>query len=81
MGFVITSLSAIVAIDPNSGDEGVWGFNDGVSWIPMVCADEERLKIILPMAENMAKQYGLEYKVVQFSIREDVTKAAKEKFL
>lgn len=73
-GFVIKNLVAICSKDDGKGDEGIMAFMmpDG-SWMPMVAADEVRLKQLVPMAEQVKKQTGVDYQVLRFSVREDIT--------
>jgi hypothetical protein len=78
--FVITKVTAFVAIDPQNGDEGIIGFKSLDGWMPLICADEERIKHMLPIAEEIRAATGKDYKIIQFSIREDVTDEVKEKY-
>lgn len=75
MNFKITSISVIMAIDPLTGDEGVWGFKSDGHLVPMVCADEERLSYIYPIAIEMSKEIGVAFRVLQFDGRKDITEA------
>lgn len=79
--FKMTVLTAIVGEDDN-GEEGVWGFLDPVNrtWIAMISADEERMKIIYPQALAMSKDSGRPFKVLQFSVRTDITQEVREKY-
>lgn len=79
--FKITTITAIVGVDPVTGDEGIWGMKDGQVWVPMVFADATRIKQLLPIAEKMSKAYKLPYKVLQFSKREDITAEAIKEHL
>jgi len=75
MGFVIKEMFAFVAIDPGDaeGDEGVLGFQEhGGSWIPMVGADLKRVESLRPVADEMAKQLGITYKIKKFIYTEDL---------
>lgn len=81
MPFKITKVSAIVGIDPTNGDEGIWGFMGPQGWMPMVVADEVRMRLIIPVAEEMSKASGIPYRVVQFSTMTDVTEETKKKYL
>lgn len=71
----MTSITVIMGVDPATGDEGVWGFSSEGQWIPMVCADENRLRDIYPIAVEMSKEIGVAFRVVQFDKRNDVTEA------
>lgn len=52
--------------------EGVCGARFGQNWVPLVAADEARLKSILPIARGIAKENGMKLKLVKYSVREDV---------
>ncbi len=80
--FTITKVTAFVAIDPKDGDEGIMAFEgpDGLM-MPLLCADEPRIKSMLPMAEIISARTGCKYRIIQFSVREDVTDLVKEKYL
>ena len=70
----MTSLTAIVGIDPATGDEGVWGFQASPGmWLPMICADEERFNSILPQAIAMAKAENKSFRVFRFDNKVDIT--------
>lgn len=76
--FTIPKVTAFVAIDPQNGDEGVMAFNSGsTGWMPLICADEKRTKQMLPIAEEISAATGQQYKIIQFSTREDVTDQIK----
>lgn len=79
--FVITKVTAFVAIDPNDGDEGVIGFKTDNGWLPLICADEDRIKQMFPIAEKLRTDTGQDYSIIQFSVREDVTDEVKAKYL
>lgn len=80
--FVITKVTAFVAIDPENGDEGVMAFMaPGGQWMPLVCADEARIESMITFAEDIYAHTGLPYQIIQFSVREDVTDQVKEKYL
>ena len=71
-----------MAIDPKDGDEGIMAFEgaNGVM-MPLVCADEARIESMLPFAEDIRAHTGCQYRIIQFSTREDVTDQVKEKYL
>jgi hypothetical protein len=79
--FIITKVTAFVGIDPNNGDEGVFGFKGEDGWIPLICADECKIESMLPIAEQIAAATGRSYRIIQFSTREDVTDQVKAKYL
>lgn len=70
---VIKSIWAYVSID-EKGEEGICGFNDPRTnqWVPMIAADEERLKSLRPFAHQIAIVTKQKVKLVKFNNREDV---------
>ena len=72
MPFTITEIKAYVSVD-EGGEEGVCAMlgNDGM-WLPMICADDRRLGLLRPLAEQLAKSTGKPIKVLRFSQREEV---------
>ena len=66
-GFRITSLRAWTSIDPEDGDEGIAAFMEGNVWIPMVAADEERLRALYPMVERLAAATGRPFWLREFT--------------
>lgn len=73
-GFVIKDIWAFVAVDPKDGDEGICSFQmfDGdVHW-PLVAADQTRVEQWRPIAQGIAKQAGVEVKLVRFTTRVEV---------
>lgn len=79
--FVITKVTAFVAVDPKDGDEGVMAFQSDSGWMPLICADETRIKQMLPIAEQISAATGTEYRILQFTTREDVTDKVKIKYV
>ncbi len=77
--FKITTITAFIAVDED-GDEGVMGVLNGDQWIPLICADEERIRILFPVAENIARVKNIPYRVIQLSVRTDVTDEIKAKY-
>lgn len=76
--FMITKVTAFVAIDPVDGDEGVMAFKTPGGWMPLVCADEPRIQQMLAIAAEISEATGVPYRIVQFSTREDVTDQVKK---
>ena len=79
MAFTITKLTAFVAIDEDN-EEGIMGFRSADGWMPLVCANEARVKSMYPVAEQISKVSGKSYRILQFSQRKDVTEEIKNKF-
>jgi hypothetical protein len=69
----IQSIWAYVSVN-EKGEEGVCGFNDPRTnqWLPMIAADEERLKCLKPFAHQIAVVTKQKVKLVKFHTREDV---------
>ena len=80
MGFEIKTITAFIHKDENN-IEGVLAFYDGRGWLPLVCADETRIKQMFFAAEEMKAISGRDYRIVQFSVRTDITEQVKEKYL
>jgi hypothetical protein len=77
----IDTLTAYVATgEDGQDDEGVMAyFQPGHGWIPMVGADMDRVRALLPIAEKVAAAAGKPYRVLEFSVRRDVTAEVKAK--
>lgn len=71
-GFRIKSLHAICAIDPDNDSEGIGGFMTRNGPIPMIAADPVRLEQLEELAQEMSNREGIHYRVVRFSVREDL---------
>lgn len=52
--------------------EGVCGLLLNGTWVPMIAADEDRLRSLRPRAMEVAKVSGKELRLVKFSVREDL---------
>lgn len=78
-GFKIEKITAFVAID-NDDEEGIVGIQLGDIMMPMVCADEDRIAQMFVHAKNIASQTGKPIRILQFSVREDVTESVTEKY-
>lgn len=73
---VIKTITAIVSVDKD-GNEGIIGQKLGADWMPFVFADPNKIHLVLPMANEMTRQTGIPFKILQFSTREDVTEKFK----
>lgn len=71
-GFRITTIHAIIGIEPETDDEGVPGFLTKIGPIPLIAGDERRLSEITTMAQHIADTTGNTLKIVRFSVREDI---------
>jgi len=63
----IEQMFAFVSCDDEG--EGVIGFKGSDGWMPMVGADMDRVKSLLPMVVAM----GVDFKILKFEGREDIT--------
>jgi hypothetical protein len=67
----IDSIWAFVADD--EGGEGVQAapMRDG-SWVPLIAADESRLRSMKEYVQKLATQFGTPIRLIKFTMREDV---------
>lgn len=72
MPFELKTITVFAAIDKD-GDEGVMGAQIGNVFYPLVCGDEERIASLFPYAEQIKEMTGKDYKVYQFTSKNDVT--------
>lgn len=80
MNFKIEKVTCFVAVDTDSGDEGIMGFKAAGGWMPLVCADEARIAQMFAAAEHIKAVTGCDYRVIQFDNRVDVTQETKNKY-
>lgn len=69
----IETIHAFISVD-SEGDEGIVGMKnptDG-SWMPLIGADEERIKSLMPIAKQIKRLTNKKIKLIKFSIREDI---------
>lgn len=80
MAFRIETITAFVAT--TNADEGIIGFFNAKDkeWVPLVCADEKRVESVIKLAEVAKQETGHDYRILQFSVRRDVTDEIKEKY-
>lgn len=64
-------MYAFVVAD--KGGEGIMGFKAADGWMPMVGADMDRVKSLIPIAREISKVTGLPFKILKFSNRVDIT--------
>jgi hypothetical protein len=70
----IDAIWAFVSVDPGDGNEGVLSgplLGPG-SLVPLIAADEARLKSLWPWARMIASRSGLRCQLVKFHTREVV---------
>lgn len=77
MAFKFETVTAFVAIDPETGEEGIIGANSPEGWLPFIGGDETRIKALYPIAIEICKLGKREFRVLQFSVRTDITEEMK----
>lgn len=70
MTLSIDTLTAYIAVDDDG--EGIMAWKGPQGWMPMIGADEERIKQMRPIAEQLAAASGKRCVVAQFSVRTDL---------
>ncbi|MHC2536962.1 hypothetical protein [Bradyrhizobium diazoefficiens] len=75
MSFHIDAVWAFVSVDPN-GEEGVaaaeMDLGHGPFMMPLIAADEARLKNLLPIARDLHAVTGMRMKLIKFATREEI---------
>lgn len=73
MSFRITSVSAFISIGEDD-EEGIVGAPIGQygEMLPLIAADEERLRELMPLAADIALATGWNIKLIRFTQREEV---------
>jgi len=66
----IDAIWMVLSVD--DGGEGVVAAPIGGLTLPLVAADKRRLELIVPIARQVAKQFGKITRLVKFTKREDV---------
>ena len=64
----VNQTFAYVAVDDN-GDEGICGFMHEGTWMPMVCADWDRVQSLKPIAQQIADNSGNKIQLIKLSQR------------
>lgn len=70
-GFRITTIHAICGID-DGDEEGIPAYMTPDGPIPLIASDRVRLDQITAMAQTIADTTGQNFKIVRFSVREDI---------
>jgi len=81
MSFKIETITAFIAIDKESGDEGVIGLpvpGSHTLSLPAIAADWDRAKDLYPHVKRYCHQFGVEFKVIRMHGRTDVTEDFKK---
>jgi hypothetical protein len=71
-GFRIKTIHAIVATDEKHDNEGIPAVRVPGGALPLIAADEVRLKEITEMAQEIADEQKRNFKIVRFAVREDI---------
>ena len=79
MGFVVDEIFAFIAVD-DDGDEGVMAAKMGDTMMPLIFADLTRLPTFAPVADNIAKAAGKDYKLKHFQLLGDVSDEYLEQY-
>jgi hypothetical protein len=66
----IEHIWAFLSVD--EGGEGVVSMTTKFGHMPMVAADEMRVKQLRPIAQAVAAQTGVRIRLVKFTVREEV---------
>lgn len=70
-GFRITELHAICGVGDDD-EEGIPALMTAYGPTPLIASDRVRLEHLKELAQQMADQTGQTFKVVRFSVREDI---------
>ena len=70
----IDKMWAFLSVDPDDGNEGVCAatLSPLLGPVPLIAADEARLKSLTPIAEEIARLSGKEIVLVEFSTRTEL---------
>lgn len=74
MSFKITTLTAFISVDED-GEEGLIGLpiGDGMLSLPAIAADKTRVDELYPQVKAFSKMFGFKFKVIELSVRKDIT--------
>ena len=73
----ITEMYVFVSVDED-GEGVIAASTHGGMLMPLVGADLDRVRSLIPVADNVCEQSGKAYKILKFSAREDITKKFKK---
>jgi hypothetical protein len=68
----IEHIWAFVSFDECDQSEGVIGVTMNGTMMPLIAADENRLRSLRPIAFKVAIMHGITVKLIKFSSREEV---------
>lgn len=69
----ITEVFAFVVTDQDEDDEGIMGMQTPMGWMPFVGGDMARVASLREAADTICAQLGKPYRILRFSVREDIT--------
>ncbi len=75
----IEQMYAFVVEDPSDKTEGIVSILINGVWLPFVGADVTRVNSYIPIVDEITKKANVNYKILFFSNREDVTAKFKSK--
>lgn len=64
-------------VEETPGEEGLLRAALGTQWFPLVGADMARIRCLLPLAEAACDVDGRPFRVLKFSVREDITEQVR----
>jgi hypothetical protein len=70
---LISEVWAYIVLD-DDGTEGIPAFASPMGPMPMVGADEERMRSLRGIAEGIARDMGKQVTLCRFSVREEIEK-------
>ncbi|HEX4851576.1 MAG TPA: hypothetical protein VFV08_12250 [Puia sp.] len=81
MALTLNWLTVFVALDKDR-DEGILMAADSNTrqYKPLVAADEGAEADCYAIAASMRKNFGIDFRVFRFSVREDITEETKQKY-
>lgn len=68
----IEAMYAFISVDKDPDDEGVVAAKIGATWMPLVGADQERVKSLRPIAKRIAQATKKKVILVKFHVREEL---------
>jgi hypothetical protein len=71
-GFRIKDIHAIIAVDGGPDNEGIVSIMTPGGAFPLIAADEVRLNELTVLAQHLADVQKCNFKIVRFSVREDI---------
>lgn len=64
---VIGKITAAIAIDKETGEEGIAGMLTPQGWMPLIASDRIRLGLVREVAGRLAKERQMLVRLVEFS--------------